>query len=579
MTIEQRARSANSQMAWDSLWHHERSTAWRKEAMSEVYDRIVHLIDFEGISADTPIIDIGGGVGMLAGQIANMGEEGRFVTIWDHSPVALKQAPGNVERLKINLETDKLPAIKGSFIVGTELLEHLTEARRRHLLQHVASSGCQAMWSVPNDRLGPDEEPQHTIKFTALSFKQYLHDFFDHVRVEVYGPYLLAICGFDKGYTLTVTMPARDEAVDLEATLASFRGVADQMVIGIDPRTEDNSAEVAAKYAEVVFELKDPSREMPDGGVNFAWIRNQCMDRCQGDWIFMTEAHERLDEGQDTLLAMVRKNLLPRGAKIGYVMRTGNGQRWAFPWLCVNDPKVRYKRAVHNILDFPKGYYCVKFPQIITLHERVKERSAARAEQRKVQNRTHLMEDWVVNQNENSLFYFGQEIRAEDPERGIKYLEKFLFGKKQSKVGESRYQARLMLAKLYAQQNDIDKTREILINATTDDWSRTEHWIWLGDIAFEKGQYEQALQFYKYAGTSIGDLPFTLWWIDLSMYGYLTAQRLAMAYAEVGRYSDSLYWAEKVLELLPDDAPGAAIDEARENVAYLKEATGNVELS
>lgn len=576
MSIERTARNANSQTAWDSLWHHKGSTDWRAEAMADVYDRIVHLLEFEDVPVATPVVDVGGGVGVLAAQVA---ETERPVTVWDHSPIALKKVPEGIDTLKINLEIDKLPPVVDDLVVSTELLEHLTEATRRHLLQHVANSGCQAMFSVPNDRLGPDEEPQHTIKFTALSFKQLLHEFFDHVRVEVHGPYLLGVCGFDKGYTLTVTMPARDEAADLEETLASFRGIADQMVIGIDPRTEDNSIEVAGKYAEVVFELEDPSKDMPDGGVNFAWIRNQCMERCETDWIFMTEAHESLIEGHDILLSLFRRKLLPGGVKIGYVMRTGNGQRWAFPWLCVNDQKIRYTRPVHNILNFPKGTACVKLPNVVTFHERVEERSQARAEQRQIQNRTHLMEDWVIHENENSLFYFAQEIRAEDPERGIKYLEKFLFGKKKSNVGASRYQARLMLAKLYAQKEDAEKVREILIHAAADDWSRIDHWVFLGDIAFDKGQYEQALQFYRYASTMIGDPPFTLWWIDLSVYGYLTAQRLAMVYAEVGRYSDSLYWAQKVLELLPDDSPEEAIDEARQNIAYLKEATGNDELS
>lgn len=184
------------------------------------------------------------------------------------------------------------------------------------------------------------------------------------------------------------------------------------------------------------------------------------------------------------------------------------------------------------------------------------------------------MEDWVINQNENSLFYLGQEIRADDPERAIGYLKKFLWGRKPSKDGSSRYQARLMLAKLHAQKKETQKAREVLIHATNDDWSRIEHWIFLGDIAFDDRQYEQALQFYQYAGTLIGEPPFTLWWIDLSMYSYLVAQRLAMAFAEVERYPDSLYWAEKVLELLPDDSPEEAIEEARTNIAYLKEVTG-----
>ncbi len=576
MSVEQQALEANSQDHWNRLWKDEGHNSWRKTALAPIYERIEFLLGFEDIPEKSRVIDVGGGVGILASHLNKT--TGRSVAVWDHSDAALEQVPDGIETHQLDLESQyKLPPLEpGTVAIGTEILEHLSPAARDELLTHIVSSGCTGMFSVPNNLLGPDEEPQHTIKFTPLEFKQHLATYFEHVRVEVIGPYLLAICGFDKGYTLTVTMPARDEAADLDKTLASFMGIADEMVIGIDPRTEDNSAEVAARYAEVVFELEDPSKDMPEGGVNFAWIRNQCMDRCSGDWIFMSEAHELLHQGQDVLLALVRKDLLPPGAKVGYVMRTGNGQQWGFPWLCKNESQFRYERAVHNFLAYPEGTRCVKFPQIVTLHERAEERAQARVDQRKIQNRTSLMEDWVINRNENSLFYLGQELRGEDEPRGVKSLEKFLV---MSNNGPSRYQARLMLAKLYARQNDQKKAWDVLIKATADDWSRTEHWLWLGDIAFGNEQYDQALQFYRYVSTTIGDPPFTIWWIDLSMYGFLAAQRLAMIHSELGRYSDSLYWAERVLELLPDDSPEEARDEARENIASLKEELGNDQLS
>ena len=53
---------------------------------------------------------------------------------------------------------------------------------------------------------------------------------------------------------------------------------------------------------------------------------------------------------------------------------------------------------------------------------------------------------------------------------------------------------------MYMLRKDYKKAREILIKAVEDDWSRTEHWVWLGDLAFNEEKYEEALHFYKYGG-------------------------------------------------------------------------------
>jgi len=59
--------------------------------------------------------------------------------------------------------------------------------------------------------------------------------------------------------------------------------------------------------------------------------------------------------------------------------------------------------------------------------------------------------------------------------------------------------------------------------------------------------------------------------VDLPMYSWVPAQRLAMVYAELGRLDDSLYWARRVVELLPDDAEQSAFQEAQANITLLEE--------
>lgn len=579
------ARQANSVANWNQLWSEEGLGSWRKEAMSRTYNRISSLLgDSDGEGATAKVTDLGGGVGFLAKKLQ---AKGFLPTVVEHSLAAIRHcAESGITTQLLDLVENPTgwTSDQNQVVVATECIEHFPESARSEMLRKIQEVSSVAFFSVPNNRLGPDEEPQHTIKWTAIEFKRYLESFWGkrHVRVEVLGPYLLGVCTKKaKPFTLSVCFPARDEAADIETCLASFMGVADEMIIGIDPRTKDDTFEIASRYADEVFMLEDPEGltqedPSPKGGVHFSWIRNQCADKCTSDWIFMTEAHERLWKGQDTLLEL---QVIPDHANVGFVFRNGGHkgrrERWAFPWLYRNGT-ARFKRNTHNVLDYPAGTYCIRLPQVNTLHERHEDAELARKNQRKIQNRLTLLDDWLVNDNSNSLFYLAQELRGISQLSDLKSIQRFeQFLASNNGNGEARYQSRLMLAKLYLQQNDKGSARSILMGAASDDWSRVEHWVWLGDLAFEDGQIEQAYQFYLYASTRINNPPFTLWWIDMAMYGHIPAQRLAMTCAELGMLPGSLHWAQRVLETLPEDALSGAFEEAENNIHLLKEALRN----
>lgn len=581
---ERQARIANSPDLWNRLWREEGQEEWRKQALSQVYTRIERII-----APGSKIVDLGGATGILAERLKVTKKAEPLVV--DHSEAALTKArelglETAIADLESDEDLDRVLSREIDVCIATEVVEHLSAETRHRMFKHAAKHG-RALFSVPNDRLGPDEEPQHTVKYNAMSFKRDLQEHFEDVRIEVLGPYLLGVCGWKKNFTLSVTMPCRDEGEDLEATLASFRAVADEIVIGVDPRTKDNTWEIAEKYADVVFFLKDPEGpkgdETPEGGVHFGWVRNQCMDRCTSEWIFMSEGHERLISGWEALLSL---DQLPPQTKLGFVLRTGNEQQWAFPWLCKQDPRIRYARQTHNILDYPTGTFAVNMPQVRTLHERAVDREMARHQQRKTQNRVTLMDDWIHNGNAMSLHYLGAEWRGHSEDKAIERLEEYMRVPK--KNGPMRYHTRLILSKLYSQRAAEDpsrteeqkaadwaSSRDILLGAVADDWSRTEHWVRLGDLAYREEKFEEALQWYTYAGTKVGNPPFTLWWVDLPMYSWIPAQRLAMVHGELGQFEDSLYWARKVLELLPDNAESAVFEEAKTNIKLLEESISN----
>lgn len=175
----------------------------------------------------------------------------------------------------------------------------------------------------------------------------------------------------------------------------------------------------------------------------------------------------------------------------------------------------------------------------------------------------------MTEKNVNSLFYLGQEWRGLDQARAMERLEQFVHT---AGSGIQKYQARLILAKENMLKGDREAARKHLLACTGEDWGRTEHWVWLGDMAMMEEEYEKAYRFYMYAATSVGAAPFTLWWIDLCYYSYLPCQRLAEVCGHLGDIEQSLAWARKVAELLPEDAPQEAFDEAQANITLLQEA-------
>lgn len=595
------AAQANAVDRWDDIWAKEGQNNWRASAhaLGPVYKRISALLQSKRV------VDLGGGCGDLGAVLAAVGCD---VTVLDHSPVAIATALSR----GLNGETwdarDLAPVLRHApdVYVSTEFLEHLDAGTRAELLQSICHR--PAMLSVPNNRLGPDEEAQHTIKWTAKQFLDYLQQYWESVRVECIGGYLLAVCGAKKNFRLSVCFPARDEAHDIERVLASFRGVADQLIVGIDPRSSDQTEEIARRYADVVFTMEQPQGDLEgEDNVHFGNIRNQCIAHCDGDWIFMTEAHEHLSAGVDDLLAL---DTLPEHTRVCLVTRRGVGgasvkvvaddasglskevvvqegggsvHRWMFPWLWRNGYGYHFERAKHNILVFPENAPVLWVPQVQTFHYRHDDNAVQRGQQRKAYNRKDLFEDWLERGSTSSLYYLASEWRGEDPERTISYFERYLLEPKNHN-GPQRYQARLILAKTLIQArrdlkelngqpyNAARAAKKVLLGCFEDDWSRIDHCCFLGDLAIDRGAWEEATQWYRVAASRWMDMPLSTWWIDEAYYTWLTAERLVQCYASTGDLKNALLWAKRALEAVPVDAPEEEIAEKEHNIRIIEEA-------
>jgi hypothetical protein len=232
----------------------------------------------------------------------------------------------------------------------------------------------------------------------AKSFLDQLKRYHQAARVEVFYDeerfrkngdrgFLLGICGYPKPFTLSFTMPVKNERIDVERVLASFRGVADEVVIGIDDTSSDETEEIVRRYADEVFHFTWQK--------DFSHARNECIDHCTSDWIFMSEGHEHLRCGSQALLQL---DEVPTYIKTVKVRRETRTNFWYFPWLFRRELgadgkcRIRFQNKAHNVLvGYDEEREEAETCQIGTWHERSLQRAYERSLQRAGMNKQEFL--------------------------------------------------------------------------------------------------------------------------------------------------------------------------------------------
>jgi tetratricopeptide (TPR) repeat protein len=387
-------------------------------------------------------------------------------------------------------------------------------------------------------------------------------------------------------------MPVKNEADDIERVLKTFRGACDYLVIGVDDASTDETEAIARLYADEVFHFHWES--------DFSKARNACIERCRPklastDWIFMSEGHEHLEAGLDALLNL---DLIPSRVHVIEVRREDRDHAWMFPWLFRNRPEIYFVNPVHNSLQWNDDYSQVaQLPAVRTWHSRSHRNAQERIQQRRQMNRQELAKRLAAHPADSrSCYYLANEWRRDSPDKAIQYYRRYLA--MQGRNGPERYQARLSMAECLIrrvqsleelkkdapsnhverlQQEALQEVYDTLIVASGDDWSRNEHWLYLGDLCARQGnRFEQTMRFYELAAVSINREPLTFMWVEKSNYSWVPAQKLVSVYAEAGMLKEALHWCDRLVDLLPAWAPQEARDEVREHrltiITKLKEA-------
>lgn len=166
----------NTQTYWDKIYRKEGKDTWR------VKDK---LNNFVLSKIEGSVLELGCGVGVLARKI-----KGEYLGL-DISPVAV-----NIMREQgFNAEVRDIPPINtGKFdtIVGLEFLEHIDD--RLAVIKEASRLCQQAIFSVPDNCMPPEEIAEHRVMYDLKSFTKFLGKAFENVEVISIDKYLVGVC-------------------------------------------------------------------------------------------------------------------------------------------------------------------------------------------------------------------------------------------------------------------------------------------------------------------------------------------------------------------------------------------------
>jgi SAM-dependent methyltransferase len=165
----------NDQVHWDQRL----ADTWELRTWPTKNSRIVELT-----CKDDRILDIACGNGSVMRALKDAGYTNLSGLEISQYAVKRLEAEGFAMYL-VSVPTLPIPDCKFDVVIASQILEHVI--RRGHFMsevQRVLTPGGRAFVFVPDDCLGPIDEPEHVIKYTKSTLSRFLARHFDVLSIE-----------------------------------------------------------------------------------------------------------------------------------------------------------------------------------------------------------------------------------------------------------------------------------------------------------------------------------------------------------------------------------------------------------
>jgi len=398
--------------------------------------------------------------------------------------------------------------------------------------------------------------------------------------------------------SISLCMIACNEGETLARAIESALPACDEVVIGVDMASTDDTYQIARAYATpgklFQFQWED----------DFSAARNQCLQRASGDLIWILDSHEYVPNDSDpaafTLARMqgldpATQNVITPRAFFADVHEHGieenfdvacvtlgmNPDQDGVPGLFFLQPRIfrrgeiHYEGGVHNHLGGHNREQAIGCPLGLIIHDMPPKREKQRKKQRRKMNIGGLRADVkeerqkpVAERVGRPWFYLGNTYS--DMGEPLKAKKWYLDYLKYSKFGDERRQALQQLAVIcfrhqgadLPEETDEEKAaktlaraearhdaKEYALQAMALGWRQCEPILLLAEIAEEEGEWEEVLHWCKLAGCI--KAPASVMFMQGPAYTFMPHAKAMRAYTELGNWMEAIRSCEQALSWQP----------------------------
>jgi glycosyltransferase involved in cell wall biosynthesis len=328
--------------------------------------------------------------------------------------------------------------------------------------------------------------------------------------------------------TLTLCMTVANEAQTLERAVSSVAGFVDEIVIGVDSRSSDDTSAIARQLSTHSFEFTETSP--PD----FPRMRNRAMELVETDWAIVLDGHEWIEHA-DLIPTALETTAWSVEIQTLYEPDEQRIPGLSFPFPRIHRRHVRFGgAAAHEEVTTPFERRASRL-DIKVWHERKPGAAAtARSAEKSGAELQVLKDAWLQRGDARSLFYLANGLReAERYEEAIDAYESYLGV---SRFVDEAWQARLYLARCRAAVGEWPSAEKTFERAVCLAPERAEAAVGLGYALLAQGDARRAAAWFRMA-TGLPEPGDCRMFVEVPLYRWGAWHGLALALDRLGDHA------------------------------------------
>lgn len=325
--------------------------------------------------------------------------------------------------------------------------------------------------------------------------------------------------------TLSLCMTVANEGATLAQAIDSVAASVDEIVIGVDARSTDDTFAIAEQRATRCFTFEEG--RPPD----FPRMRNRAMALVETDWALVLDGHEWIEHA-DRIAGALETDAWSIEIQTLYEPDEQRVPGLAFPFPRIHRRHVRFAGApAHEEVDTPIARRVLR-PDIQVWHERKPGiAAAARQAEKSGDELATLRSAWRDHGDRRALFYLANGLRESGhyEEAALAY-DTYL---ERPNFAEEGWQARLYLARCHAGRRDWPSALRHYEAAIAEAPERAEGPVGLGHALLAAGDAARAAAWFRMA-TALPQPTHCRLFVEVPVYRWGAWHGLSLALGALG---------------------------------------------